>query len=883
MIPGLHRLLWTRFTWRHVLLAPGSSLLLAAILALGVAVYLSIRLANRAAVSGFQNFTDLITAESDGLVTAPAGSLPESVLRELRSAFGPMPVHLVPVLETTAARPPAPGVARTIGDRETFQILGVDLIGVQNLPAARNADRSWFAQEASEGAVAAGADPEAFWRRFRDPRGVFIPEALAHRDGIGPGGSLRLILNETVVELRVTGILPADPGRPAAPETLLVMDLPALQELTGRTGRLDRVEFVLPEGPDRAARWELLRKDLERLGEGRWTVGTPADRRDSAAMMTRAFRLNLTVLSLLALLVGLYLVVQALDGAVIRRREEIAVLRALGVEAGSIRRAWLLEAAMLGLVGGGMGTLLGWLGAQAAVRVVGQTVNALYHATSVRSAHPEPLEIAGALVLSVLSSVAAGWWPARAAAATPPAQLLGRGRAATPRPAARWTAPAALALAVVGALLCLLPPVRFEGGGRLSLAAFAAALCWLLAAGFAAGLVPPAIARAIAPLGAFSVPLRLALGHLRHPTGRHRLAIAGLACAVAMTAGMAILVGSFDTTMRGWIERTFMADLYVSSDGAQSASTQNRMRSRTWRAIVGDPAVLEANVVQVQDIRLPGGSTLLVGGSPGFMQRHARIAWREEPLDDRLYDPERNRGLAIASESFSRRFQLGRGDRLTVPTPTGPKELTLAGIFSDYGNERGSLVVQREDLALWFEDEQATSVIVKLRPDADAEAVRARWVAAEPGLAVFTNPHLRSEALRIFRQTFAITHALEIIGIAVSVAGLAFTLASLLWERRPDLTVLRALGVRHLELAAAAAIEGVLTALVGVLAGLAASLALGWLLIHRVNVQTFGWTLETHIPGGWLIALGTLVLLMAAATGWGVGRWGADLPAEREE
>jgi putative ABC transport system permease protein len=152
---------------------------------------------------------------------------------------------------------------------------------------------------------------------------------------------------------------------------------------------------------------------------------------------------------------------------------------------------------MLGLVGGGMGTLLGWLGAQAAVRVVGQTVNALYHATSVRSAHPEPLEIAGALVLSVVSSVAAGWGPARAAAATPPAQLLGRGRAATPRPPARWTAPAALALAVVGALLCLLPPVRFEGGGRLSLAAFAAALGWLLAAGFAAGLVPPTIARAL--------------------------------------------------------------------------------------------------------------------------------------------------------------------------------------------------------------------------------------------------------------------------------------------------------------------------------------------------------------------------------------------------
>jgi putative ABC transport system permease protein len=438
-------------------------------------------------------------------------------------------------------------------------------------------------------------------------------------------------------------------------------------------------------------------------------------------------------------------------------------------------------------------------------------------------------------------------------------------------------------LLVIGAALATLPALRLEGGSRISLAAYGSALTWLLGAGLLAGLLPPFLMRRLTSWDGFSAPTRLGLSHLRQPTGRHRLAIAGLVCAVAMTAGMAILVGSFDTTLRGWIESTFMADLYVSSEGAQSASTQNRIRPETWKALVSDPEVVAANVVQALELQLPGGSTLLFGGNPAFMRDQARIAWREEPTDDALWDPARNSGLAMASESFSHRFQLHRGDTLTLPTPTGPRRITLAGIFSDYGNERGSLVIQREHFATWFGDELATSVIAKLRDPDQGSLVRARWKANYPGLAVYTQPHLRSEALRIFRQTFAITDALELIGIAVSVLGLGFTLASLLWERRNDLTTLRALGFRHSEIAWATTLESVLTALVGILVGLVASLALGWLLIHRVNVQTFGWTLETDPPWLWLSGLALAVLAMAALTGWSIGRWGAALPAEREE
>ena len=174
-------------------------------------------------------------------------------------------------------------------------------------------------------------------------------------------------------------------------------------------------------------------------------------------------------------------------------------------------------------------------------------------------------------------------------------------------------------------------------------------------------------------------------------------------------------------------------------------------------------------------------------------------------------------------------------------------------------------------------------MILALKPGYDPETLRTEIRTAHPGLGVFTSGYLRGESLRIFHQTFAVTYALEIIGVVVAVAGLAFTMASVLWERRADLNTLRALGMRRKELAFAAAWESALTAAAGVLSGLAVSLALGWLLIYRINKQTFGWTLQTDRPWGQLAALALLVLASATIAGWFVGRWAARLPAEREE
>jgi putative ABC transport system permease protein len=872
-------LLLRRFTLRHWRTAPRATALQIFILALGIAVFFSIRLANRAAVSSFENFTGLLSQQSDWQISAPAGELPVSVLGELRDALGDEPVEILPVVETTAVKPQT-HADEQVGAREQFTLLGLDLVAIQNLASDADTDHGWFDQQSAATNYAGG---NSFWDLLRKTNAVFISSALGKKLHLLIGDNFRVVIDENIVDLEIAGLIPASPARPALPENLLMLDLPALQRLAHREGKLDRIEFVVPDGPDADARRAKLHKILLALGQNRWQVFSPQDRRASAATMTRAFRMNLTILSLVGLLVGLYLIFQSLDGAVVRRREEIGVLRSLGVTEKIIRRVWLLEAMLLGLSGGALGALLGWGGAQFAVRFVGRTVNELYYSTTVNSARLDAGEFFIAIALAVAASLVAGWWPARQAAKIPTAQILSRHAGNQERKTILQSAPFAVFLLVAAAGLIFLPPLRFSGALRFPLGGYAAALALIFGSGILCGQFLRWLASRFRFLGNYFVAAKIATSQLAKNSTRHRLAAAGLLCAVTMAAGMIILVASFETTMRGWINNTFQADLYISSSGAQSASTDSRISPATWRTIIADPAVAEANVMQSAAIQIRGISTMLVGVDMEFSRRHQNLTWRQPPLDDRIFDFDQNEKLGLVSESFSDRFRVRRGEEIKIPTPAGEKSLTIAGVFSDYGNERGSLVIERRHFAAWFGDELATSLIVMTRTNVAPENAQAELATKFPGLSILTNRYLRSEILRIFRQTFSVTYALELIGIVVAVIGLGMTLSSILLGRRGELTTLRALGLLRGELARATAVEGALLSICGVVAGILVSLGLGWILIYVINKQSFGWTLQFAIPWLALAALGLIVIGAGTVVAYFVGRWGSNLSADREE
>ena len=823
-----------RCALRHWRVAFKQQAVLVIILALGTGVYLAMRLANRAALAGFERFTDGVTRQADWTVQGVAGSLPMNALREMRDALGPRPVHLISLVESTLS-PAQEEATRVIGSRPSWRLVGMDFIGLLNL---RND-------------APAGIDPRA-----DVAHGVMVTEGFAKQQDVRVGDAIRVVIHERVESLKVGGLIPVLPDLPAPPDHLLLMDLPDAQRLLGKVDRVDKVEVLVQRG----AAFPSLRDEagalLKQSSADRWLVLDREDKRAMAGTMTEAFRLNLTILSLLALFVGGYLIFQALDGVVLRRREEIGILKAMGMTDRSVQLAFLIEAMLLGLIGGALGVLLGWAGSQGAVLAVTRTMTALYGATNATHASLQADEVMLSLGIAIVTSIIAAWWPARLAAQTPPAQMMGRHVA--PYAGLRYQSVERWGwLCLVIALGCAqLPAWRWTGGARWPLGGYVAAALWLLGAGLIAGTMLRWSARRLAGWGTSSAMVRIALSHLRTPSVRHRFAVAALASAVAMTAGMAVMVASFDHTMRGWVERSMKADIYISSAGAQSASSSHSISAATVDILRRDPAVAELAVLQATKIAMPGGETWIMGSEPAFTQKHQLYAWVAEPSRDWW----QSEITAIVNESFTERFDVRVGEAVRVPTPSGVKSLRIAGIYADYGNERGSITVSRERFQRWFQSDEAWRIAVMLKPGINGETIRAQWQQAHPGLSIFTQAHLRSEALRIFRQTFSVTYALEVIGVVVAVAGLGLALASLLLERREELHTLRSLGMTPREIVRASALEGLGVAVCGTLVGLIAGLWLGWLLIYRINKQCFGWTLSFALPWGQLLALGVAVV-----------------------
>lgn len=858
--------LWRLTTLRHARLAWKQTLTLILILSLGVATYLSIRMAARAAATGFSDFTETLTGQTDATVTAPAGAMQESQLRALRRALGNEPAHIVPVLESTAAFPNLQEYGGPV-----IQLLGLDLIGIRNLQSNTEWDFGPGGEQTEE---------SAFWGALRGNQSVFISEELATEFDLEKGATVTLLVNDRLKTVSVQGILPPQKSNPLG--RLMVMDLPTLQTLTERTGQIDRVEIIVPQGTTYKERSERVREKLLSGAEaGGWVVREPMTRREQGERLTQAFRLNLQILALIALLTGLYLIAQAMDAAVVRRRQEIAILRSLGVTPKAIQKLWLVESLILGLVGSVAGIALGAAMAQVTVKAVSTTINALYRATAVESVTLTTADVMIGFGLGILGSLIAGIIPAKDAAATLPAQSLAAGNQNFgsrflhhPR--------LGLALLVTGTACLLAGPVELEGGARFPLFGYAAAFLWLLGGSLLLGTLFPLIGKATGVLRHRSATSLYAGSRLARAGSRHRLAAAGMLVAISMAGAMSLLVGSFEKTMVDWINVRFQADIYLSSAGMQSASSQNYISPKTWKEIASRPEIEAADPFHVVPISIKGMDTFLAGSDLSLLGNRQKVLWLEQPLDESV-TPQETDTVGYINESFSYRFGVSPGETIAIPTPGGPRSVFIRGMQADYGNERGLIWVNRAQLSEWFATDFITNLTLFVKPEYVAEDVVNQLKASYPELQIRGNQALREIALGIFRQTFALTHALKLIALAVALAGLALGLISILRESLPEMQTLRRMGFTQRELAKATALEGLGISLAGLLSGLALSAALGWLLIYVINRQSFGWTLQIAMPWADLLLLSISIIAAGCGLSWAIGRWGANLRVENTE
>jgi putative ABC transport system permease protein len=833
-------MLFRALVWGHL----GANRLRAAMtviaVALGVALALAIALANGTAIASFASSVNVVSNHVNLEVLGVGNGFDERALLRVQEVPGVQ--YAGPVIEDAIT-------VGTHGDDsnsgEILRVLGVDLL--RPVPGQTGG-------VATPGGTAVN-DP---WLVVNG-RGAFVSERVAATYGWHPGDAIVAQAGARTVRLRVAGIVPA--GTAGLDSSVVFVDIATAQEIFAKIGVLDRIDLVVDPAQLSAATAAI----RQVIPPGARAI-EPAVRTGEIRRMLRSFELNLTALASIALLVGMYLIYNTVAISVVQRRPEIGTLRALGARRRAIAGVFLGEGAVYGAVGGLLGCALGALLAEFSVAAVSRTVDTLYVASHADRVVYDPATFAAVFAVGVAASIASALVPALEAAATPPAFAM-RAAGFERRPP-RLAARAALAGAALFALAfaCTFAPAIDD----VPVFGYLSGLCCIFGGSLFAPAGVAAISRlAIAAFGRRWAPAELAGANLAASPVRISVAVASLTIAIGLMIAVAILIGSFRTTVVAWANDTLTADFFVQPFGAGDASYDARMPPAIAARLRSVPGVATVGTFRAVSIPLGGRVTTLGAVDTSAYGDLARFRFLGRVDVAALTRTLPNSRDALISEPFATKFRLVPGDAFTVPTPSGPVRLHVAAIYNDYASDAGLALIDRQTFVRLFHDDTVNSIAVVAKPGTDLAGLRSALVRAvlPQRITVQSNRELRTLVIRIFDRTFAITYALYIISIAIAVLGVVTTLFALVLERRREIGILRYLGLRRRDVRSMVLVEAGCIGLLGGLGGIAVGSLLALLLIFVINRQAFGWLIELHVPYDFLFEALAMVVIAAVAAG----------------
>lgn len=803
--------------------------------ALGVAVVIAIGIANGSASRAFSLSTETVTGRATHQILGGAGGLPTETYERIRLDLGIR--DSAPIVEEYVT-----GV--DVGDQPLL-LLGVD-------PFAEPPFRSYLTT------VNVGGDEqnafEALNNFIAQPNTILISETLAARYDIQPGDAITLRPKGRDTQVTVVGVIAAnDDSSAQALDSLILTDIATAQELVGQSGSLSRIDMILPEDYDLSAIQALLPPGA--------FITTPTEQNGALEQMTAAFELNLEALSLLALVVGLFLIYNTVTFSVVQRRPIIGILRALGGTRRQVFSLILSEALLLSIVGIALGLGLGIIFGRAAVSLVAQTISDLYFSVNVQRVTVEPFTLVKGAAIGLFASIGAAIVPSLDATRTPP---VGSMRRSDTEQRTRRLLPlittAAVALCLVGALLLLLPTlnivVAFAGlfaivmGGAL----FTPVILVLFM-----NAAPALIERPFGVLG------RMAPRAVSRSLSRTSVAVAALTIAVSVIVGVSIMITSFRTTVSDWLDTTLGADIYISSPSV----TATRLTADVDPAIATNVAAVpgvarvitgrQASAVAPDYPDLPPVNLTIADGE---VTQQRTFAWLGVPRED--YWARLDGGAIMVSEPFAvRRGITQENNRLTLLTDQGERTFEVIGIFYDYAVDQGVVFMSDRVYRQHYADPFVSNLAAFVVEGADRATVLEgiRQTLAGTDLRAQSNRDLRASVFEVFERAFAITIALRLLATIVAFIGILSALLALQLEQTRQYGTMRAIGLTPRQLWNYTLIQ---TGLMGTTAGILAlpiGLALALVLIFVINVRSFGWTMQLSLtPDEFLTALAVAIV-----------------------
>ncbi len=823
MIPAFYRAnlnYLLRHPWQLALAVLGISI--------GVAVIIAVDLANESSRRAFLLSMDAVTGEATHQIIGGPRGIDEDLYVELRVRHGIR--SIAPVVEGYAAI-----------DENPLQVLGVDLFAEQEMRAF------------SRRLAAASSDVATARSVFRDmlikPGAVIMSENTASALGISRGDRFDVIaagrthsalLLETYSSGTATGL-----------DNFITTDIATAQAWFGRPGRLSRIDVRVADGDVE------LHQRLETLLPAEVTLLSAAARTRTTAEMSAAFMTNLTAMSLLALLVGLFLIYNSVSFSVLQRRRLIGILRALGVTRRQVFILVLAETAGIGLISAILGVLAGISLGGELLGLVSQSINDFYFRVTVSDVSVSAFSIGKGIVAGMAAALVAAMMPAIEATSYRPRLAMTRSLLE------QQTRRLLPGIAFAGITIIVLATVLLLLSGRSLVAGLVAVFMLIL--GFA--LCIPAAVRAsthaLAPIAKQlgGVWARLAVTGIGGSLSRIAVAIVALSVAVSATIGVSVMVDSFRGSVDEWLEQTLQADIYTGIrrgdfdavliedlsiiPGVEAVSTSRR----AWHED-------ENGRTQILAIKMAPGSY----AGTEILDADPLEVWPSF---------ERTDGVLV-SEPYAYRNNVAAGDSVSLRTASGKSQFRVIATYQSYDINASALLMSRETYDRHFDDPGVDSIGLYLSDSVNADAVIAQIEAISEGrqkLVINSNARIRELSLQIFDRTFVITDVLYWLAIGVAFIGILGAMLALQLERARELAVLRALGMTPLQLGGMITLQ---TSVIGLLSGIAAiplGLVMAYVLIEVINRRAFGWQIDMTIAPNLLLSAVLFAVVAALLAG----------------
>ena len=817
--------------------------------ALGVAISLAIDLANATAVSSFASSVNVVANHVNLQVLGVGRGFDERTLLRVQQVDGVR--YAAPTIEESVVVGARPGDPFS---GEILRVLGVDLL--RPLPTSSDAAAT---QPVTPGAFSDAGAGAASPTTLVDGHGAILSRRIADRYRLHVGSALRALSGDRSVAFRVAAILPANV--PGLDTSVMFVDIATAQEVFGKIGLLDRIDLIVDD-----ARLDAVQRSISAVLPHGARAIRPAVRTGEIRRMLRSFQLNLAALSYIAMLVGMYLIYNTVAISVVQRRPDVGTLRALGATRGAIFRAFLGEGALFGVFGSLLGLVLGAFLAQLSVGAVSRTVDELYVATHADHVVYAPLVLLKAFVVGLVLATLSAFVPAVEAASTAPAiTMRAQGFEARHARPGVGLALCGLGLLACAYLLTLPPPV--DG---IPIAGYAAGLAIIFGGSLCVPLTIATLSTLAKRVTANVSPSgSIAAGNLGSSIRRNSVAVASLMVAIAMMVSVAILIGSFRTTVVAWADETLKADLFVRPLGLQDASYDARFSPAVASKIRRVPGVAAVDTFRAISIPYHGSLTTLAAADYRTIADRNKLRFIGNVDTRMLAHTMPNTDDVAISEPFATRFGTTVGDDVPIDTPSGLVRFHVVAIYNDYSSDAGIVLADSRTFARLFHDPSANSLAIYAQPGADLHDLRSRVIRSVLPLRidVQTTRELRALVITIFNRTFAITYALYVISITIAVLGVVSTLFALVLERRREIGLLRYLGLTVGEVRSMVFYEAAYIGGLGGLTGVAVGILLALLLVFVINRQAFGWLIELHMPWDFLGEAFVLVVVAALVAG----------------